>query len=71
MEIEAERVARAFKKFKTSLNERERDVIMRYYGIDTSVRHTLKEIGAIYQVTRERIRQIKVVALQKLKVTKK
>jgi DNA-directed RNA polymerase sigma subunit (sigma70/sigma32) len=43
---------------------------MRYYGIDTSVRHTLNEIGAKYEVTRERIRQIKVVALKKLHIVK-
>jgi DNA-directed RNA polymerase sigma subunit (sigma70/sigma32) len=70
MQIEAEKVEKAFKEFKTLLSQREKDVITRYYGIAPNVRHTLAEIGAIYDVTRERIRQIKVEALRKLKVEK-
>lgn len=64
--IEAERIEKAFKELKSALTPRERDIITRYYGIAPNVRHTLAEIGKKYQVTRERIRQIKVIALQKL-----
>lgn len=64
----AEEVEQAYKQLKNTLTPREKDVIQRYYGIDKNVRHTLKEIGEIYQVTRERIRQIKVIALTKLGV---
>lgn len=68
MQIEAEKIEKAFKKLGTVLSEREKDVITRYYGITPNVRHTLAEIGELYQVTRERIRQIKVEALRKLKI---
>jgi len=66
--IEGERVRDAFNKYKELLTEREVEVISRYYGIDPHVRHTLAEIGEMYGVTRERIRQIKVIALNKLKI---
>lgn len=70
MQIEAEKIAEAYKQFKTALSPREKEVITRYYGIAPHVRHTLAEIGGLYQVTRERIRQIKVEALRKLHVDK-
>ena len=67
-EIEAEKVEQAYKLLKTALSPREKEVITRYYGIAPHVRHSLAEIGEMYQVTRERIRQIKVEALKKLKI---
>lgn len=69
-EVEAERIEKAYKEYKSLLNPREKEVITRYYGIAPNVRHSLAEIGAMYQVTRERIRQIKVEALKKLKIQK-
>lgn len=66
--IEAEKVEKAYNKYKDKLSDREQEIITRYYGITPNVRHTLAEIGQIYQVTRERIRQIKVEALKKLKI---
>lgn len=66
--IAAKGIEKAYNKFKNSLTTREKDVITRYYGIDKQVRHTLAEIGEIYSVTRERIRQIKLGALIKLKI---
>jgi len=68
METKAEKIAKAYDKLKENLSLREKEVITRYYGIDQHVRHTLAEIGEMYQVTRERIRQIKAEALRKLKV---
>ena len=64
--IEAEVVQLGYKQNKNLLTPKEKDIITRYYGINPHVRHTLAEIGEIYGVTRERIRQIKVVALEKL-----
>lgn len=64
--VEAEMVRDAFKVNKENLSKREKDIITRYYGISPQVRHSLDEIGSMYGVTRERIRQIKVVALDKL-----
>lgn len=69
-EVEAEKVQKAFEKFKDLLTEREQEVIMRFYGIQPHVRNSLAEIGERFKVTRERIRQIKTIALIKLKVKK-
>ena len=66
--IEAEMVEKAFKKYASKLTPKEMDIISRYYGIGKNVRHNLQELGEIYQVTRERIRQIKFLGLCKLKL---
>jgi RNA polymerase primary sigma factor len=53
------------------LNKREREVIKMYYGIGHHTAYTLEEIGAQVNITRERVRQIKERALEKLKQSKK
>jgi RNA polymerase primary sigma factor len=45
---------------------REREVLKLRYGLETGHVYTLGEIGAIFQLTRERIRQIETKALRKL-----
>ncbi|MCC7317269.1 MAG: RNA polymerase sigma factor RpoD/SigA [Bacteroidales bacterium] len=52
-----------------SLSEKERDVINMYYGIGMSHGYTLEEIGAKFDLTRERVRQIKEKAIRRLKNT--
>lgn len=49
------------------LTERERDVIIRRFGFFGHHEHTLEEVGQLYGITRERIRQIESKALKKLK----
>lgn len=49
------------------LNEREAGVIRLRYGMVDGSRHTLDEIGTVFGVTRERIRQIESKALVKLR----
>jgi RNA polymerase primary sigma factor len=68
MKIKAEIVRDAYAKYGSKLTEKEADIITRYYGLAPNVRHTLAELGEMHGVTRERIRQIKVEALKKLKV---
>ena len=51
----------------SELEERERDVIALRFGIDDGYPRTLEEVGRIFNVTRERIRQIEVKALRKLR----
>lgn len=66
MKIEAEKVEQAFHQYKKLLTPKEQEVITRYYGIRPNVRHSLREIGTLFGVTRERIRQIKSIALKKM-----
>ena len=50
------------------LSERERDVLQMRYGLLDGTSHTLAEIGELLHVSRERVRQIEIKALQKLRV---
>ena len=49
------------------LTEREKRVLKLYYGIGEETPHTLEEIGDRFDLTRERVRQIKERALKRLK----
>jgi len=55
----------------SSLDEREAEVIRLSFGIETNQKATLEEIGEKFNLTRERIRQIKEKALGKLRSSKK
>lgn len=48
------------------LTEREQEVITLRFGLDGNQPHTLEEVGQMFHVTRERIRQIEAKALRKL-----
>ncbi|BAC08169.1 principal RNA polymerase sigma factor [Thermosynechococcus vestitus BP-1] len=50
-----------------TLSPRERDVLKLRYGLDDGRMKTLEEIGQLFNVTRERIRQIEAKALRKLR----
>ena len=50
-----------------SLTDREQKVIILRYGLDDGRQRTLEEVGEIFGVTRERIRQIEAKALRKLR----
>ncbi|AGY58696.1 RNA polymerase sigma factor RpoD [Gloeobacter kilaueensis] len=50
-----------------TLSPRERDVLRLRYGLDDGRMKTLEEIGQLFNVTRERIRQIEAKALRKLR----
>ena len=52
---------------KKCLKPREEMVILKLYGLEDGQRKTLQEVGNIYGVSRERIRQIKSSALRKLR----
>lgn len=50
------------------LEPREKKVILLRFGLDgTGIAHTLEEIGEVFHVTRERVRQIEEVALNKIR----
>jgi RNA polymerase primary sigma factor len=50
-----------------TLSPKEQLVIRRRYGLGEDTPHTLEEVGQEFEVTRERIRQIEVKAIRKLK----
>jgi RNA polymerase primary sigma factor len=49
-----------------TLSFREREIIKLRYGIGTGYTYTLEEVGRIFKVTRERVRQIEAKAVRKL-----
>lgn len=53
--------------FEKYLTERERKILVLYYGLDDGEEMTLEEIGSLLGVTRERIRQIRNRAFEKLR----
>ena len=53
--------------FDSYLTERERKILYLYYGLDDGEERTLEEIGSLLGVTRERIRQIRNRAFEKLR----
>lgn len=57
----------ALKEILGELTERERIVLEMRFGIKKKTDYTLEEVGMIFNVTRERIRQIEAKALRKLR----
>ncbi|MBI5049889.1 MAG: RNA polymerase sigma factor RpoD [Nitrospirae bacterium] len=55
------------KKILVTIPEKEAEVIKRRFGIDDDSPHTLEEIGEEFKLTRERIRQIEMRVLRKLR----
>ncbi|MBI9068786.1 MAG: RNA polymerase sigma factor RpoD/SigA [Salinivirgaceae bacterium] len=53
----------------TTLSQREADILRFYFGLNNTPPHTLEEIGEKFDLTRERVRQIKEKAIRKLKQT--
>jgi len=60
-------LAEALKKILDTLTEREADVLRMRFGMYDGRTHTLEEVGQIFGVTRERIRQIENKAIRKLR----
>lgn len=53
------------------LSEKERQVIIYYFGLESNKSYTLEEIGYMMDMTRERVRQVKDKALKKLRLRSK
>ena len=62
-----ESLAQEIQRSLSTLTDKERDVINLYYGIGVPHGLTLEEIGARFDLTRERVRQIKEKAIRRLK----
>ena len=58
---------RGIDRLLAALDEREREIIRLRFGLDCGEPRTLEEVGAIFNLTRERIRQIESKAMSKLR----
>lgn len=65
--VEEHEIKDSIHKVLLTLRDKELDIIQLRYGFRDDVCYTLEEIGAKYNVTRERVRQIEAKALRKLK----
>jgi len=50
------------------LTDREKKILEMRFGLEDGVTHTLEEVGKVFNVTRERIRQIEAKALEKIRM---
>jgi len=57
----------AIEEMLSTIKEREARILRFYYGLDNTEPMTLEEIGEIFGVTRERVRQIKEKAIKQLR----
>ena len=64
-----ESLSEEIKRSLATLTEREREIIVLFFGLGTNHALSLEEIGEKFNLTRERVRQIKDKALQKLSHT--
>jgi RNA polymerase primary sigma factor len=60
-------MAKRIQKVLATLNGREEKILRMRFGIGEKHDHTLDELGQVFELTRERIRQIEEKALRKLK----
>jgi RNA polymerase primary sigma factor len=66
-ELIRQSLAKEIQRSLATLSEKERNVINLYYGIGMSYGLTLEEIGSKFNLTRERVRQIREKAIRRLK----
>lgn len=55
------------KEVLVDLTDRERKILSMRFGLEDNIPHTLEEVGKVFGVTRERIRQIEAKALDKIR----
>ena len=70
-ELVKESIREEISRVLDTLSEREADVVKLYYGIGQSSTMTLDEIGSTFDLTRERVRQIREKAIRKLRKSAK
>ncbi len=64
-----ESLSEEIKRSLSTLTEREREIVTLFFGLSTNHPLSLEEIGEKFNLTRERVRQIKDKALQRLRHT--
>ena len=66
--VESVMLREEIQKLLMDLKERERQVIIMRFGLNGKPAMTLEQVGEVFHVTRERIRQIETKALRKLRI---
>lgn len=66
-----ESLSKEIERTLLSLPAREAEVIRMFFGLNGKRQHSLEEIGHYFELTRERVRQIKEKAVRRLKVSSK
>lgn len=67
LELMTESLKSEISDILSTIPQREAEVIKLYFGVETDHAHTLEEIGEKFNLTRERVRQIKEKAIRRLK----
>ncbi len=70
-ELLTDSLCKEIERSLSTLTQREAEVIRLYFGLNGKHSHTLEEIGEEFNITRERIRQIKEKGIKRLKHTSK
>ena len=65
-DVQSEELVKEVKRTLATLPPKEAQIVRLRFGIGVAAEKTLEEIGAVYGVTRERIRQVEKMALEKL-----
>ena len=65
--VEQNILKESIERVLSTLTPREAQILRLRFGLDDGIEHTLEDVGAVYHVTRERIRQIESKALRKLR----
>ncbi len=66
-EVEQNNLREKIEEVLTDLSDQEQQVLRMRFGLDDDTPKTLEEIGKVFGVTRERIRQIEAKAIRKLR----
>ncbi|AYL99012.1 sigma-70 family RNA polymerase sigma factor [Mucilaginibacter celer] len=66
-EVMADSLSQEIKRSLGILAERDREVLMLFFGLGGNAPHSLEEIGEKFDLTRERVRQLKDKALMRLR----
>jgi RNA polymerase primary sigma factor len=69
-DLQAESMKSEIEEALSLLKQRETDIVRRLFGLATGKKMTLEEVGAIYGISKERVRQIREEALNKLRSSK-
>jgi len=66
-EVSRKMLREQLKKVLSTLSEKEREILRYRYGLVDGTEYTLEQVGRMFNVTRERIRQIESKAIRKLR----